>query len=905
MAHNVEGLWTRSVEDDRKWLAENTELDWDSFEETSTGENVHRTDLSTNVEEEADDKQHAERVVASAQVCAYELEGEDDIWKAIAGGEWMTLYLVEQSSTKRAGYTSLRLAAVDPATGGLAIATPIGRDAELVFADADGEQSSQATSFGELSCGTLDTSDELPLFGLRFGDVEQGQSFSAALKEAAKLLHVPKGVETRDEAKDTLVAMGFDEMSIDQALKAVHGVPHVDLLANWIIEHMCSTSDDAAPTEDDDDYDLVKSLFADVSFTQDAVSLAAWSLVRQVAEQQEDPDRMATSAVKLARQLLFDADKRRDKYWAWVAKRAAKSGMASSSHDTQAARVYRSIKTDVESRAVVEDRPTERMERVLTQEEPPPSCGRDEQSESSLGTARQEVLEGAQPPAARSEPASDAPPLTAQEGALAQFEPPPTTTAHDTRERNRQPRAGEANGSLPPPPSHQARKSGGSGPLRFKALTNAVSRVRNMMPSKKKKKKAQPAPAVSEENERRDTLDPMEVVERAMRRASGVPHTSHRQDEISCQPCQPNEFDAITLLGRGAFGAVVLARRRADSQIFAVKVLEKRRIVGQRAEAMARLERDILDQFSGRGSKHAFVARMRFAFQTYSKLYLAMDFYPNGSLHSVLKKDSSTRRHGRRAVKAVAPQLASALDHVHRACIIHRDVKPSNVLVDARGNVALSDFGLATRVQARGADLRKRSFVGTIDYAAPELLLKSSTSYNHVVDCWALGCLLFEMCAGQPPFLAPTTRDTFTRIVRAEPRWRSIVSLKDETRTTLQLLLQKDPRERLGANIIWQHPDTDWFDLVDNTAALAQQPPPLEAFLRDAKIKQPDPRAKDPHAAALFRDDGVPHESAGRLRNRSDAFGGFGRPPSVAIPYDDSRPTSTTASQSTPATVYV
>ncbi|KAJ8602657.1 hypothetical protein CTAYLR_004100 [Chrysophaeum taylorii] len=758
--------WSSSIEEDKAWLLRSKEVEWDAIE--------------SKVEE-------PERVVATAQVCAYELDA-DESWRELARGEWMMLYLVEGSANM------LRIAAVDPATGELAIASTVGPDAQLDFADAEGEVTTRATTFGELSCG-----EDLPMFGVRFGDSEQGLEFSRALRTAAKMM--PRKEESVEEARATLRAIGFDVESIEAAFRAL-GAATADALANWIIE--------TEVVEEDE--------FSDVTFTREAFSLTAWTLVEEAARatltaldsdssELDDPERItraASNAAKLARQLLFDGDKRRDGFWVWVTQRAAKQANLGREPGQRASQCLSSIRSDVETRVA---------SAVLLEEE--------EEEEEEEPPA---IIPRTPPP------------------------PPPEEKVEEIPEEKV-----EAHPPPPPTPEHKAPSK-----LRRTALASAIFRINPMMMKRKKKKEV-----VADDH-------PSDLVERAMRRAGAA------NLELSAQPFVPADFEPYRVLGRGSFGVVALAKRRSDGQIFAIKVLEKRRLVGQRAESMARLERDVLDRLSQQRTM-PFVARLRFAFHSASKLYIAMDFYPNGSLHSVLAKDSQTRRYGRRAAKMVATQLACALEHVHKACVIHRDVKPSNVLVDARGHVALSDFGLATRVSVRGGDLRKRSFVGTIDYAAPELLLKSSTRYNHAVDCWALGCLVFEMCAGQPPFHAATTRETFARIVRAEPKWKTIVNLKDETRHALELLLQKDPKLRLGADGFYNK--VHWFSGPIWGDAIGANEPPLETFLRDAKVRQPDLRVKDPEAAGLFSED----TAAALLLGSSsrDAFGGFGRPPSA------------------------
>ena len=148
-----------------------------------------------------------------------------------------------------------------------------------------------------------------------------------------------------------------------------------------------------------------------------------------------------------------------------------------------------------------------------------------------------------------------------------------------------------------------------------------------------------------------------------------------------------------------------------------------------------------------------------------------MDYYPAGSLDAILESRACRRKDARQASRLVGAQLAAALARVHDLRVVHRDVKPSNVLVDGRGRVFLSDFGLATRVARKGASLKKRSFAGTVNYAAPELLLKSHETFDAAVDCWALGCLLYEMLEGDPPFARPSARETFAKIAGGIVSW--------------------------------------------------------------------------------------------------------------------------------------
>ncbi|KAK7239549.1 protein serine/threonine kinase [Aureococcus anophagefferens] len=269
--------------------------------------------------------------------------------------------------------------------------------------------------------------------------------------------------------------------------------------------------------------------------------------------------------------------------------------------------------------------------------------------------------------------------------------------------------------------------------------------------------------------------------------------------------------------------------------------------------------------------KCAFVAKLRFAFQTPSKLFLAMDYYPAGSLDAVLESRAFRRKDARAAARRVGAELAAALGRVHELCVLHRDLKPSNVLVDAAGHVALSDFGLATRVGRPGGVVRKRSFAGTVNYAAPELLLKSRETYGGAVDCWALGCLLHEMLAGAPPFRAPTARETFARIAGPEPA-PAPGDVDEDCATTLAHLLEKDPGRRLAAA---KAPDSRWCTL--DFAALDREPGPLASIAAViTECAKMDDDELDPSIADLFAYDG------GGDGADADAFAGFGRAESVA-----------------------
>jgi serine/threonine protein kinase len=172
--------------------------------------------------------------------------------------------------------------------------------------------------------------------------------------------------------------------------------------------------------------------------------------------------------------------------------------------------------------------------------------------------------------------------------------------------------------------------------------------------------------------------------------------------------------------------------------------------------------------------------------------YLVMPLYRGGSLAARLRAEG---RLGVDETVDLAAQIAKGLDALHARAIVHRDVKPSNVLLDGAGVAALADFGLA-----RGADstqlTREGQLVGTAHYLAPELIEgKDATPAS---DVYALGCVVYECLAGQPPF---TGRDPgeigFAHLVEPPPDPRtSRPELSADVACAVLTALEKEPTAR-------------------------------------------------------------------------------------------------------------
>jgi eukaryotic-like serine/threonine-protein kinase len=236
------------------------------------------------------------------------------------------------------------------------------------------------------------------------------------------------------------------------------------------------------------------------------------------------------------------------------------------------------------------------------------------------------------------------------------------------------------------------------------------------------------------------------------------------------------------LLGEGALGLVYEAAGE-DGVTVAVKVLRPER--AEDAAARARFLREA--RLAGRIESRHVVPVLEVG-----ESYLVLPYYPRGSLARLLREEG---RLGLDRTVRLAAELGRGLDALHGHGILHRDVKPSNVLLSGDGTAALADFGLArasdsTRITHDG------QLVGTPHYLAPELI--EGAEATRASDLYALGCLLYECVAGEPPFTGRRPAEIgFAHLTEPppDPRERR-PELSDDVALALLAALEKDPQAR-------------------------------------------------------------------------------------------------------------
>jgi serine/threonine-protein kinase len=240
------------------------------------------------------------------------------------------------------------------------------------------------------------------------------------------------------------------------------------------------------------------------------------------------------------------------------------------------------------------------------------------------------------------------------------------------------------------------------------------------------------------------------------------------------------------VIGRGGMGVVYQATDRRLNRPVAIKL-----IVDDRSG-----DRSFRDRFEREAQltasiDHPNVIPVYAAGEINGQLYLATRYVDGTDLHQLLRRDGPLPPE--RAADLVN-QVAQALDAAHAAGLVHRDVKPANVLLSGR-HAYLSDFGLTRPVdmETRLTDTDDR--LGTVDFMSPEQLRGQRTDARS--DVYALGCLLFTALMGYPPFRRPTAAATITAHLESQPpRASDLAAIPDEFDDVIARALEKDPQRR-------------------------------------------------------------------------------------------------------------
>ncbi|CAJ0963552.1 unnamed protein product, partial [Mesorhabditis belari] len=323
------------------------------------------------------------------------------------------------------------------------------------------------------------------------------------------------------------------------------------------------------------------------------------------------------------------------------------------------------------------------------------------------------------------------------------------------------------------------------------------------------------------------------------------------------------DFKFLKVLGKGGYGKVFQVQKLTGTdkdEIFAMKVLRKATIIrNQKDIGHTKAERNILEAV-----KSPFICGLNYAFQTDGKLYLILEYLSGGELFMHLEREGTFMES---TAAFYLSEIVVALEHLHNEGIIYRDLKPENIMLDARGHVKLTDFGLCK--EAIEGDQKTHTFCGTIEYMAPEILLRCG--HAKAVDWWSLGALMFDMLTGGPPFRAENRKRTIDKIIKGRLTLPAYLSIS--ARDLIKKLLKRHVETRLGASEadaaeIKGH---DFFAHLDwNCVLQREMPPPFTPQIVD----ETDVSLFDTKFTRMTPVDS-PCESAFSLPHDGDPFIGF------------------------------
>ena len=271
----------------------------------------------------------------------------------------------------------------------------------------------------------------------------------------------------------------------------------------------------------------------------------------------------------------------------------------------------------------------------------------------------------------------------------------------------------------------------------------------------------------------------------------------------------PKDFMVLAVLGRGGYGKVLLVQHTGTRALYAMKTLKKSAVIRRKQVGRTMVEKLILERVA-----HPFIVNLVFSFQTRKKLYMVMEYVMGGDLFTLLSTRGLASEPRARLYMA---EMILALEHLHAAGVVYRDLKPENVLLDAEGHLKLTDFGLSRLSNREGqsvadsvasavasathlpsaAEEATFSFCGTEQYMAPEMLLQKGA--GAAADWFSLGIVFSEMMTGRHPFRGASHLDTLRNIVNPNVPPATVSSLSPSAGALLVGLLHVDPERRLGS----------------------------------------------------------------------------------------------------------
>ncbi|KAM9808602.1 RAC-gamma serine/threonine-protein kinase isoform X2 [Syngnathus typhle] len=313
------------------------------------------------------------------------------------------------------------------------------------------------------------------------------------------------------------------------------------------------------------------------------------------------------------------------------------------------------------------------------------------------------------------------------------------------------------------------------------------------------------ADKLQKQEEERIQCSPTSNIDNMVEEEMDISTTHHKRKVANTM----SDFDYLKLLGKGTFGKVILVREKASGKYYAMKILKKEVIIAKDEVAHTLTESRVL-----KNTRHPFLTSLKYSFQTKDRLCFVMEYVNGGELFFHLSRE---RVFSEERTRFYGAEIVSALDYLHSAKIVYRDLKLENLMLDKDGHIKITDFGLCKEGITDAATMK--TFCGTPEYLAPEVL--EDNDYGRAVDWWGLGVVTYEMMCGRLPFYNQDHEKLFELILMEDIKFPRTLSA--DAKSLLSGLLIKDPNKRLGggpddAKEIMRHSfftGVDWQHVYD------------------------------------------------------------------------------------------
>jgi serine/threonine-protein kinase len=251
-------------------------------------------------------------------------------------------------------------------------------------------------------------------------------------------------------------------------------------------------------------------------------------------------------------------------------------------------------------------------------------------------------------------------------------------------------------------------------------------------------------------------------------------------------------YEIVGEIARGGMGVVYKARQRGLNRWTALKMILAGAHAGEQQRARFHTEAEAVALL-----QHPNIVQIYEVGEHDGLPYFSLELVDGGSLDRKIHRQAQPPREAARVVEI----LADAMDYAHAHAIIHRDLKPANVLLTTDGQLKITDFGLAKRLEGDSSQTKSGTVMGTPSYMAPEQAKGDTHGVGPLADVYALGAMLYELLTGRPPFQAATAMETMLQVTRDEPLPPTQLAMQvpRDLETVCLKCLQKEAHKRYAS----------------------------------------------------------------------------------------------------------